>query len=125
MIVVAVGHLLVTCAPVAKVVAFDDAGILEQPYRPVDRGNRDAVVDRGATPVELLDVGMIVGGGEYPRDHAALLGHPHPLGGAQRFDVSRLRRVHDASPSHRNITAWEVREQSSVIGGRQNKHIPR
>src|SRR5438876_7683268 len=65
MIVVAVGHLLVTCAPVAKVVAFDDAGILEQPYRPVDRGNRDAVVDRGATPVELLDVGMIVGGGEY------------------------------------------------------------
>src|SRR6478736_5078477 len=51
MIVVAVGHLLVARPSLAKIVPLDDAGILEQLYRTVHRGDRDLVVDCDATPV--------------------------------------------------------------------------
>src|SRR5215467_11151154 len=64
-IVMTVGDLLVTRAPVAEVVALDDAGIFEQLDRAVDRGNRDAVVDRRAAAVKLLDVGMVIGRGKH------------------------------------------------------------
>jgi hypothetical protein len=62
--------------------ALDDAGILEQPHRAVNRGNRDAIVDLGAAPVEFFDVRMILRRCQHARDDAALLGHPHALGGA-------------------------------------------
>ena len=61
MVVVRVGDLLVARAAVAEIVPLDDAGILEQLDGAVDGRDRDALVDRGAAPVELLDVGMIVG----------------------------------------------------------------
>src|SRR5262249_377819 len=48
MVVVAFRYLLVARAPVAKIMAFDDAGVLEQLDRPIDGGNGDAVVDGGA-----------------------------------------------------------------------------
>jgi hypothetical protein len=40
---------------------------------------------------------MIVGPRQHARDHAALLGHAHAFGSAQRFDVLWLwfRRGHD------------------------------
>src|SRR5262249_36764947 len=103
MVVVAVGYLLVARAPVAEIVALDDAGVLEQLDRAIDSGNGDAVVDGGTAPVELLDGRVVLGGGQHAGDDTALLGHPHAFGGAQGFDVSRLRRVHDASPSYWNI----------------------
>jgi len=51
MVVMAVAHLLVTGTALAEVVAFDNAGVLEQFYGPVHRRNRDLVVDRHATAV--------------------------------------------------------------------------
>src|SRR5258708_7136004 len=59
MIVVAVAHLLVAGAALAKSVALDDAGILEQFYGAIHRRDRDLVVDRDAAAIEFLDVGMI------------------------------------------------------------------
>src|SRR5262245_58612625 len=82
MVAVPVGHRLVARPPVAEIVALDDAGIVEQLHRPVDGGDRDAVIDRGAALVELLDVGMVVRGRQHARDDAALLGHAHAFGSA-------------------------------------------
>src|SRR5262245_25728642 len=103
MVVMAFGHLLIARATVPEVVALDDAGVLEQLYRAIDGGDRNAVIHRGATPIELFDVGVVVRRRQHAGDDAALLGHAHALGGAKIFDVLRLRRVHDASPSDRNI----------------------
>src|SRR5262249_47924091 len=90
MIVMGVGHLLVAGAAVTEIVTLGDAGVLEQFHGAIDRGDRNAVVDRRATPVEFLNVGMVVGRRQYARDHAALFGHAHALGGAERFDVFRF-----------------------------------
>src|SRR5262249_58466122 len=87
MIVMSVGYLLVTCPAFAKVMALDDAGVLEQLDGAVDGGDRDAVVDSGAAPIKLFDVRVIGGTREHARDDATLLRHPHALGGAQRLDV--------------------------------------
>ena len=60
MVVVLVRHLLVARAAVAEIVPLDDAGVLEQPDRAIDRRNRDLVVDRDRARVEFLDVGMVL-----------------------------------------------------------------
>src|ERR1039458_3334319 len=78
----------VTRAPLAEIVPLDDAGILEQAHGAVYGGNGNPVVDLGAAPIELLDVGMIVGPRQDARDGAALLGHAHAFGGAQSLDIS-------------------------------------
>src|SRR5215467_1373371 len=59
MIVVAVAHLFIACAALAKIVPFDDAGILEQFYGAVDGRNRDLVVDGDAAAIQFFHVGMI------------------------------------------------------------------
>ena len=79
---VAVGYLLVARAAIAKIMALDDAGILEQLDRPIDGGDGDAVVNGGATPVELLDVRVVIRGRQHACDDPALLGHAHALGRA-------------------------------------------
>ena len=84
---------LVAGAAVAEIVALDDAGVLEQAHGAVDGGNGDAVVDLDAAPVELLDVGVVVGGRQHARDDAALLGHAHALGGAKRLDICPVRQA--------------------------------
>ena len=61
MVVMGFGRGFVARAAFAEIVPLDDAGILEQAHGAVDGRNRDAVVDLGAAPVKLLDVGMIVG----------------------------------------------------------------
>ena len=90
MVVVGIGIWSRSAPALAEIVALDDPGILEQLHRAVDGGDRDAVVDLGAAAIKLLDIGMIGRAGEHARDHAALLGHAHALGDAQRFDVGRL-----------------------------------
>src|ERR1700677_610234 len=45
MVVMAVAHLLVAGAALAKVVPLDDAGVLEQLDGPIHRRDRDLVVD--------------------------------------------------------------------------------
>src|SRR5262249_24374909 len=104
-VVMAVGHLLIASAPVAEVMPLDDPCILEQLHGSINRRDRDAIVYCGTAPIELLNVRMIIGRRQYACDHSALLGHAHALVAASSFDVSGLRRVHDASPSDRNITA--------------------
>src|SRR4051794_10914088 len=59
MIVVRLGNLLVACTALAKIVARDDARILEQLDGAIDSRDRDVLVDAGAAAVKLLDVGMI------------------------------------------------------------------
>src|SRR5437764_13086244 len=46
MIVVAIAHLLVAGAALAEIMALDDAGVLEQLDRAIDRRDRDLVVYR-------------------------------------------------------------------------------
>ena len=87
------GAGFVTGAAFAEIVPLDDAGVFEQAHGAIDRGNGDAVVHLGAAPVKLLDVGVVVGGRQHARDGAALLGHAHALGGAQRFDIRPLRHA--------------------------------
>src|SRR5437868_8837576 len=105
MVVMAVAHLLVTGTALAEVVAFDNAGVLEQFYRPVYRGNRDLVVDRHATAVQLLDVGMVGCFRQHPRDDSALFGHSHAGGGAARLDAGGLERRRGLECSHGSCLA--------------------
>ena len=81
-VVMAVRYLLVARAAVAEVMTLDDAGILEQLHRPVDGGDGDAVVHRGTTPIEFLDVRVVIRGRQHARNDPALLGHAHALGRA-------------------------------------------
>ena len=92
MVVMAFAHLLVAGAALAKIVALDDAGILEQFDGAIHRRDRDLVVDRDAAAVQFLDVGMIDRLRQHPRDDAALFGHAHPGGGAARLDAGGLER---------------------------------
>src|SRR4051794_34577954 len=92
MIVVAVTHLLVAGAALAEVMAFDDAGILEQFYGPIDCRNGDLVVHGNAAPVKLLNIGMIGCFRQDTRDDPALFGHAHPGGGATGLDSGRFER---------------------------------
>lgn len=92
-IVMALGHLFVARAAFAKIVAFDDAGILEQFHGAIYRRNRNLVVDRDAAPVQFLDVGMIDGFRQHARDDAALFRHAHSGRGATRLDSGGMRAV--------------------------------
>src|SRR6202165_5017397 len=59
MVVMAVTHLFVAGAALAKVMPFDDAGVFEQLDGAIHRRDRDLVVDRDAAAIQFLDVGMI------------------------------------------------------------------
>src|SRR5262245_12441388 len=76
-----------TSAAVTQIVPLDDARILEQAHGTINGRNRDSVIDPDAATVELFDIRMIVRLCEDTCDDAALLGHAHSFGGAQRLDV--------------------------------------
>ena len=85
---------------------------------------RSSIADAAA--VQLLDVGMVVGLRQHARDHAALLGHAHALGGAQRLrcrwlwprlgHVADLRRLASSSdrPAVRTTVARQTRSRRST-----------
>src|SRR5262245_62316637 len=73
MVVMRVRYLFVARPAVAEIMPLDDAGILEQLHGPIHRRDRNAVIDRGTAPIEFLNVGMVLGRSERPRDDAALL----------------------------------------------------
>ncbi len=54
-------HLLIARAAVAEIVAFEDAGILEQLDGAVDGGNGNMGVDRRGAAVQVLRIGMVSG----------------------------------------------------------------
>ncbi len=84
-VVVAFRRLLIAGAAVAEIMALEDAGLLEQTHRAINRGERDVGVDLGGALVHLFDIGMIGRIREHARDHAPLLGHLKALVGAEFF----------------------------------------
>ena len=82
-VVVAAGGLLVAAAAGAEIVALQEAVGLEQLDGAVDGRERDARIHAVGAPVDLLDVGVIPGGGQNAGDDAALARHPQPLLRAQ------------------------------------------
>src|ERR1700692_1042533 len=100
MVVMAVAHLLIAGAALAKVMPLDDAGVLEQLDGPVHRRDRDLVVDGYATAVQFLDIGMIERLRQHARDHPALFGHSHASGGATRLYTGGLERGGRFQGSH-------------------------
>ncbi|GAM05813.1 hypothetical protein MBENS4_2811 [Novosphingobium sp. MBES04] len=87
------GGGLVAGASVTKVVAVENAGFLEQAHGAVDRGDRDARIDRGGAFVQLLDVGVVGALGQNLGDHAPLFGNPQATLGAKGFNVDGLAHV--------------------------------
>ena len=99
MVVVGRAARLVARAAAAEIPALEDALLLQQAHRAIDRRDRDARIERTGAPVELLHVGMIVGVGEHPRDDATLAGHLESFLDAQALDTGfhRLSRVSRAT----------------------------
>src|SRR5882672_12903219 len=58
-IVMAVAHLFVAGAALAKIMPLDDSGVLEQFHGAIYRRDRNLVVDRDAAAIQFLDVGVI------------------------------------------------------------------
>src|SRR5262249_14918971 len=104
MVVMDIRACFVTRASVAKIMALDDASILEQAHSAVYGRNRDSIINLDAATIKLFDIGMIVRFCKHARYNAALFCHAHPLGGAKSLDVFFLRDilargVHSASLS--------------------------
>ena len=51
----------ITGTPTAEVAALQDTLFLEQPDCPVNRCNRNMLIERGSPPIKLFDVRMIAG----------------------------------------------------------------
>lgn len=77
MVMMLFGHGFVTRAAITKIVALDDAYILEQFDCAVNGRHGNARIDQYGTPVQFLDIGMIIGAIENTGDDPALLGHAH------------------------------------------------
>ena len=76
--------------PITEIVTVENPCFLEQADGAVDRGDRDLRVDRRCAGVERLDVGMVLGIGQDPRDDATLLGDPQAPLCAERFEIYGL-----------------------------------
>src|SRR5262245_9625029 len=87
MVVVSIGARLVTRAAITEIVALNDAGIFEEAHGAIHCRNRDAIINLGTAAVKLFDIRMVVGLCQDARDHAALFGHAHPFGCAERLDI--------------------------------------
>ena len=71
--------ILVAGAAIAELEFVQDAGLLEELHRAVDGRDRDPRVDSGGARMELVHVGVVVGGLEHARDCAALSVMRSPL----------------------------------------------
>src|SRR5476651_256517 len=90
-IVVRLRSLFVTRAAVAKIMALQNAGILEQLYRAIDRGDGDVRIDGRRALVELFGIGMVGGLRQHTGDHPALFGHPQTFLDAEILDPRHAR----------------------------------
>ena len=59
MVVVSARHFFVARASIAEVVAREDAGLFKQPHGAIDRSDANTRIDRGRSPIHLLDVRVI------------------------------------------------------------------
>jgi hypothetical protein len=87
MVVVGFRCGLVARASVAELVPLEDSRFLKQTYGPVHRRDRDIGVDRRGTPVESLDVRMVLAFAKDAGDDFALFGDAQALVGAQLLYV--------------------------------------
>jgi len=78
-VVVGARHFLVARTAIAKIVPRQDIGLLEQPHGAIDGGDADVRVDRGGSPIDLLDIRVVDRFGQDARDDPALLGHLEAL----------------------------------------------
>src|SRR6185312_9612880 len=86
-VVVMIGrHLLVARAAVAEIMARQDVGLLEKPYRAVDGGDADLGVDLIGPAVDRFDIWVIGRVRQHARDDAALLGHLETFVEAKLFE---------------------------------------
>lgn len=99
MIMVRFGSGLVTRAPVAEIVPFQNARFLEQPHCAVNGGDGDARVYGRCALVQMLDVGVILGIGNDLRYHAPLVGNPQAFFSTQGFYVDLA--------GHERFPEWE------------------
>src|SRR3546814_15609400 len=75
--------LLVACAAVAEIVPLENAGLLEELHRAIDRGNGNPRVALDGPLIDQLHIRMVVGLRQHVRNDATLLGHLQTLGDAQ------------------------------------------
>src|SRR3546814_8401425 len=69
---------------------FQDARFFEQPHRAVDGGDGNARIDDDGPRMQRLDIGMIGGLAQHPRDDATLFGHSQALLVAKGFDIDHM-----------------------------------
>jgi hypothetical protein len=83
---------LVTRTATTEIAALENATLLEQTHRAIDRGNGNAAIQRGGATIQLLHVRMILGVGQNTGDHPALAGHLEPVLDADALDA-RFHRL--------------------------------
>src|SRR5262249_30615399 len=98
MVVMLFRRLFVARPAAAELVALEDVRLLEQPQRPIYRGDADARIDCRRPVMQLLDVGMIGGIGQDARDHPALAGHLQAPLSAKQLDARRHVLVRPSEP---------------------------
>src|SRR5690606_15012717 len=86
MIMMFVGRLFIAGAPVTKLMALQDAGFLEELHSTIDRGDRDARIDRDCTLIKLFYIRVIRRFREDAGDHAPLLRHLQTTLDAESFN---------------------------------------
>src|SRR5262245_15249762 len=82
-IVVAEARGLVTGAAVTELMTLENARALEQAHGAIDRRQRDARIPLARAPVDLLDIGMVLGLRQHSGDGAPLARHAHAALGAE------------------------------------------
>ena len=97
-VVVAMLGRLVAGAAAAEVAALEDALLLQQAHRAVDRGDRDPRVECAGAAIQFLDVRMIGCLGQHPCDDPTLPGHLEASFDAQALDA-QFHRIPSDQPS--------------------------
>src|SRR5689334_3872934 len=119
-VVVAVVGGLVARPAAAEVAALQDAPLLQQAHRPVDRGDGDAPVEQRGAAVELLHVRVVAGLRQHARDDAPLLGHLQP--------ALHAPPLHPAAPGRRARGRLRfgarIRCAGAAGGPRRNRRAP-
>ena len=89
-IVVCFRRSFIAGAAIAKIVAIKDPSFFEQPYGSVNRGNRNPRIDCDRAFIQIVHIGVVLGLGQHPGDHPALIGNSQAAFGAECFDIDWL-----------------------------------
>ena len=99
-VVMLVRRFFIARAAVAEIVLGENAGLLEQSHRAIDRGDGDVRIDRGRAPMHRLDIGMVV---RLPDSTRAITrrwsGHLETALGAQQLRAWTCDQACDEQPT--------------------------